>query len=396
MRRTLGFIFAVVLLLMLLHLLASLLNIAFLRPWSAAAPDEGPAVYKVTGATHIHTRHSDGSGTLTDILTAARANSLDFVWISDHNTLALIDSTDGRGRPLVLVGAELSLRPGHLLEYGLSEWTSEQAMGGLSGILDRLEQRHGLALIAHPFHPKIRWRDSVDARIQGMEILNADVEWRNDAPLELLGTLFAYPFFRHAMNALIDVPRRELRMWDSLTVQRPFVGLASVDAHAKIKLSKTSYWKFPPYDRVFALIQNVLYLRAPLASEPDRARSQILEALRRGRLAFGFSGLGDLRMANLWLQSGSQAYLPGETVQAASFDSLRIQLRLPAQHAFETYLYLDGVRIASSRQASITWPIREPGVYRVAVFQRRIRPTRLSRVNIPWLFANPFSIRKTS
>ena len=393
MKRTLGFIIGVVLALVLLNLLASLLNIAFLRPWSAAPPADSPAIHKIVGAAHIHTRYSDGSGSLQEILTAARSSNLDFIWITDHNTLALLDSGRLHRQPLVLVGAELSLQPGHLLAYGLSQWTSEQQLGGLSGILDSLEQRQGIAFLAHPYHPKMRWREPVDDRIHGMEVLNADVEWRNDRPLEMLGTLVAYPFFRHAMNFLIDYPRRELHLWDSLSVRRRFIGIGSVDAHAKIKLSKTSYWKFPPYDRVFSLIQNVLYVREPLASEPEHARRQVLEALRAGRLAFGFAGLGDLRMATIWLEADTGIYLPGETIEVDRETSLRLHIRLPREHQFETYLYRDGVRIAGSRLKAITWTIQEPGVYRVAIFQRRIRPTRFSRIPIPWLFANPFTIR---
>ena len=53
----------------------------------SAAPDRYPGRYtEVLGVVHVHTTHSDGDGTVGDVLEAAKAADLDFVIITDHNT----------------------------------------------------------------------------------------------------------------------------------------------------------------------------------------------------------------------------------------------------------------------------------------------------------------------
>ncbi len=389
MKRTAAIILGVVFLLLLLHLLIALADAALLAPWRSGFSANELPFFPAVGVTHVHSRHSDGSGSLADIVRAARRCRLDFVWITDHNTLALRDSATTTSFPVVLIGAELSLKPGHLLEYGLPQLPDEETFGGAAAIADSARRSGGMAFVAHPFHPKIRWRAAFPSAA-GLEILNADVEWRNDAPLELLGAIFAYPFFDHAMNLLLDRPQRELELWDRTLARRHTVGIGSVDAHARIKLSRTSYWPFPSYERTFAMIQNVLYLRKPLAGEPHAAKGQILRALRSGRLAFGFAGLGDLRAAQIWLESGGGRFAPGDSVGWATAQQIRV--KLPRSGRFEVALYKNGVRIARSQLHDVHWRLQGPGVYRVAVSQRRIQIRSLGRRTIPWLYANPFYV----
>ncbi len=392
MKKTLRIIFLVFFGLLAFRFLLSLINIALLSPLKLEKPRPAWPYTSAVGAIHIHSRHSDGSGTLRAIARAARANHLDFIWLSDHNTLALKDSQNAIQQPLILVGSELSLRPGHLLEYGLQNLYTENRVGGTAGIIDSINAHHGLAFIAHPFHPKIRWKGKIPGGATGIEILNADVEWRNDPPLQVLGTFLAYPLFNQAMNLLIDFPRREVHLWDSLSVHRNTVGIGSVDAHAKIKLSKTSYWKFPSYRRIFAFIQDLVYLRTPLPATPDAARQQIVAGLRRGNLLFGFSGLGDLREVGLWAQSRQTIYFPGDSIRLAPATKLTIHIRLPAHHLFETRLYHRGIQIAASQAREISWPLAQPGPYRVVIFQRRFKLPGFSRKLIPWIFSNNFYV----
>ncbi|RMD98649.1 MAG: hypothetical protein D6814_07100, partial [Calditrichaeota bacterium] len=117
MKKTLRIIFLVFFGLLAFRFLLSLINIALLSPLKLETLRPAWPYTSAVGAIHIHSRHSDGSGTLRTIARAARANHLDFIWLSDHNTLALKDSQNAIQQPLILVGSELSLRPGHLLEF---------------------------------------------------------------------------------------------------------------------------------------------------------------------------------------------------------------------------------------------------------------------------------------
>lgn len=394
MKRATLTILAVVFGLLALHILLSLINVALLQPRHAGAPDALPGITKLTGAMHIHSRHSDGSGYLANIASAGREAGLDFLLISDHNSLALKDSVDAVASPLLLVGAELSLTPKHVLAYGLPALYEEEAAGGVPGILDSVKAHDGFAFVAHPYHPKIYWRGEWYPEFTGIEILNADVEWRNDPFLEMLGAICAVPLFAHAMNLLIDLPVRELRLWDDLSKQRPTVGIGSVDAHARIKLSKTSFWKFPSYAKTFSLIQNVILFRGTVPDRPDSMRRSIVEAIQRGHVVFGYSGLGDLRQADIWLTSGGRVFLPGDEITFRSDETQSIHVTLPAGVACETMLYRDGLRIKSSTSDDIHWSLTQPGVYRVLVSQKRLHVPQFTRINLPWIFANPFYVQE--
>ena len=386
MKRSLLVILGILFGLLVFHVLVSFLNIAFLKPWRFPQIPRTIELYPYSGAIHIHSRFSDGSGELHEIVAAAREEKLDFLWITDHNTLSLFDSSDAYQRPVLMVGAELSLKPGHVITWNAARLDAGNASNLLLDTLD-------LVIVAHPLHPKIRWKEEYPVAVDGLEILNADVEWRNDTALELIGAVFAIPFFEYAMNLLIDPPLRELRLWDSLSTYRPVSGIGSVDAHAKIKLSKTDYWKFPSYQKMFALIQNVIYRTQPLPDSPSAARTAIAEAIRAGHLIFGFAGLGDLKAVRIFARNKQHVYFPGDTLNLDPDAPAQLHVSLPPGFEFETYLYHNGVRIRQSRLSEILWNIEHPGRYRIVVHQRRLRFPLFTRKNVPWIFSNPFYVR---
>ena len=70
------------------------------------------------------TAYSDGTGTVPEIAPAARANELDYVLLTDHDTLAARSAArrDGTARCSLLVGTEVSPhRRDHYLAFGLYE-----------------------------------------------------------------------------------------------------------------------------------------------------------------------------------------------------------------------------------------------------------------------------------
>lgn len=375
-----------------LWLIVSFVDIALLAPWNTDDEIVHSGMYGYTGVIHVHSRHSDGGGFLPEIHLAARKNNLDFLFISDHNVLTLLDSAALFQQPLVIVGTELTLGYGHLFSYGLQtlpEQFSEAKMGGFQAILDTLKKKNGLAIVSHPFHPKIRWKsDTLAAEIDGIEILNADVEWRNDRAGEILAAFIAFPFFDHAMNLLLDVPERELAFWDEQTIDRRLVGIGSADAHANIKLGSGRTWAFPSYQKTFSLVQDVVLLRDTLSSSVETATAQIVEAIRSGNVLFGFASLGSLHQVRIWSEGASNLLLPGDQVQFQDEQTLFIEL--PDIGPTETRLYKDGQMIAVSREQKIEWQLEQAGSYRVAVFQLRRQFPYISQRAIPWLFANPF------
>src|SRR5215210_1947668 len=99
----------------------------------------GP-LHDLAGVLHVHSTYSDGTGTVPEIAAAARANGLDFLLLTDHDTLA------ARER-----GEEVSpRRENHYLAFGL-ERPVEHAGLSPQEIVDRVNGAGGFGFLSHPF-----------------------------------------------------------------------------------------------------------------------------------------------------------------------------------------------------------------------------------------------------
>ncbi len=75
------------------------------------------------GDLHTHTEHSDGESTIADMAAAAARIGLDFLAITDHNTVTHHTEIDSRPWPLLLLpGEEVTMYRGHCNVWGLREW----------------------------------------------------------------------------------------------------------------------------------------------------------------------------------------------------------------------------------------------------------------------------------
>ena len=82
-----------------------------------AAPDP----LTVRGAIHVHTRRSDGTGTVEDVARAAARAGLDFVAITDHgDATQFMDAPRYIDGVLVIDGVEISTTAGHYIALGMA------------------------------------------------------------------------------------------------------------------------------------------------------------------------------------------------------------------------------------------------------------------------------------
>jgi hypothetical protein len=122
-------------------------------------PPRGAGWYR--GDLHAHTIHSDGHWDVPDLVAAARANGLDFVTLSDHNTIAPLAQMDSLSAPnlLTMGGLELTTYAGHALALGLREWIDWRVcppaapVRTMQDIAAVVEAAGGLFVIAHPMSP---------------------------------------------------------------------------------------------------------------------------------------------------------------------------------------------------------------------------------------------------
>ena len=107
------------------------------------------------GELHSHTVHSDGSLTVPELLAQASRNRLDFLAITDHNTitgLSEVEATAPEGL-LVIPGMEFTTFHGHALALGIHRWIDWRT--GFNGwkMQEAAQATHeagGLFIMAHP------------------------------------------------------------------------------------------------------------------------------------------------------------------------------------------------------------------------------------------------------
>jgi len=110
------------------------------------------------GDLHGHTIHSDGSWDVDGLLGFARQNQLDFVTLTDHNTLSALPQMDSRSSDerLTMGGFELTTFYGHALALGmrqLVDWRVRPGERTMTQIRAEVEALGGLFVIAHPMAP---------------------------------------------------------------------------------------------------------------------------------------------------------------------------------------------------------------------------------------------------
>ncbi len=110
------------------------------------------------GDLHGHTIHSDGSWDVDGLLGFARQHQLDFVTLSDHNTLSALPQMDSLSSDelLTMGGFELTTFYGHALALGVRQgvdWRVRSGERTMTQIKAEVEALGGLFAIAHPKAP---------------------------------------------------------------------------------------------------------------------------------------------------------------------------------------------------------------------------------------------------
>ena len=325
------------------------------------------------GIIHIHTKYSDGAGTFEHIARVANALKLDYLIVTDHNTLApLRDGKQGwYGMTLVLVGTEISTRAGHYLALNVHEEIRRDQP--TQAIIDEVNRQGGLGFIAHPYFKKRHWTDWTVTGMTGIEGYNTahDTFDENRMRLVLWGVAAPPDWF---YLSIIDRPYDPLSRWDRLITERgPMVGIGSADAH-EIRLAGL---KIAPYEIMFKLVRTHLLIPDATTLSPEA----VYDALRRGHAYFSIDLVSDADGFQFLAQEGDRLIgIAGDRVPLAA--NLQITTVLPAPAGLT--LLRDGVEVAHTTAALWKVPITEPGAYRVEAL----------RHGKPWIFSNPIYVER--
>ncbi|MGA9351790.1 MAG: CehA/McbA family metallohydrolase [Anaerolineae bacterium] len=118
------------------------------------------------GDLQSHTHHSDASGSVADLTAAARARGLDFVAVTDHNTVSHWAHLAAAGGDdlLLIPGQEITTYYGHANAWGAHGWQEFRCRDSatMARIIDAVHASGGLFSVNHPKDNGPAWEYSPD------------------------------------------------------------------------------------------------------------------------------------------------------------------------------------------------------------------------------------------
>ena len=133
----------------------------------------------LVGDIHSHSEHSDGGVTVLDAIHRARASRLDFVAITDHNTVSQNIIRPDDPDILVIPAMELTSFYGHTNFFGLERPVEDWRCRSPQDVADKMAEarsKGATVVINHPFQNSDggRWQAGFDVAFDAMEIWNGN------------------------------------------------------------------------------------------------------------------------------------------------------------------------------------------------------------------------------
>jgi len=387
---------AYVLLALLTYVLAVLLEGLLIR-----LPDDlvgAPSPGERIGAVHIHTKASDGSGTVPEVTAAARGADLSFIAITDHN-VAMDQAAVADDPPdfSVISGEEVTTFSGHFLTLGIPPGWQLPPTKESGALLTATRAAGGFNIIAHPFHTNIPWTGWESSDFDAIEVWNEDEVWRRDNWIDLFNAVLLYGVNdRLALVRLADRPSANFAQWDELLAQRPVVGMCGADAHAAVRLGRGRILRFPGYTTVFRVArQHVLLGPNTGGGDPSRASAEeILDALRHGRAFCALDALYPSGGFVSRVSSGGSSGGPGDFVTWAKAGSIHISVPRGSPRPLIKVIH-DGREMMEKEDWTLDAPLAGPGRYRTEVYLRQPGLLGWRRWAL-WIFSNPVYVTAPS
>jgi hypothetical protein len=355
----------------------------------APAPGEPPTV---RGIYHVHSKASDGTGTVEEIAAAAARAGLRFVILTDHGD-ALRPAPPPRyvGGVLCIEAVEISTAGGHYAAIGMGP--PPYPLGGEArDVVEDVARLGGLGIVAHPdsAKPELRWSEW-NAPFDALEWFSADSQWRDERRLRLLPAMLHYPLRPpETVASLFDRPADVLRRWDELGARRRVVGLAAADAHARMGLGgKTdpyddvAYVKLPSYEAVFRAFSMRVELREPWSGDATVDAASLVAALKAGRVYTVFDAIAGPGVLRFTVESGGHVARQGGTL--AMSGPVRVRAATNGPPRASVVLLRNGDVIHRADGPALEWEGEGPGVFRVEAYV----PGGPGDPPLPWMVGNP-------
>ena len=332
------------------------------------------------GVVHIHTTYSEGAGTPEEVLDAAKRARLDFIVITDHNSMAYWDKDRKRNStaPLLLMGIEISTKVGHLLGLGLQQSQGQFSRDAQSAI-NEIRTLQGSAVIAHPTRPKTSWRDLNVEGFTGMEILNMN---NILSDISIVRRIFLFPQAwineKGTLTSLIKFDTETIALWDSLNSRRIVAGFYGADAHGSV------FTGVPSYETLFRIAS--LHLVTRRKAVDTLTENDMRTLLRKGSFYISIDGIAPSTYVDFRLVRNKTTFLGIGELCNSIHENDRLKFDAIAPEGSSIRLMRNGTLYMMFENPHFDIPLTMSGAYRVEiVIPKEHNPYRDDRI---WVITN--------
>ncbi|OGO17997.1 MAG: hypothetical protein A2Z14_11660 [Chloroflexi bacterium RBG_16_48_8] len=158
-----------------------------MKPFESPVLCKEPGWYR--GELHCHTHHSEAEGSLEDLVSTAKAQKLDFVAVTEHNTvshlpeLAALECHD----LLLIPGMEITTDGGHANVWGIDRWVEFRCcdQDQMARVVAEAKARGALISINHPKEMGPPWTYDGESEFDCLEVWQLAWFMLNDQSLAL-------------------------------------------------------------------------------------------------------------------------------------------------------------------------------------------------------------------
>jgi len=313
---------------------------------------------------HVHSTWSDGTGTVPQIMRAAKRAGVDVVLLTDHDTLAARDhGQEGwHDGVLLLVGEEVTPVDDHYLAFGIDRVIEKDGKSP-AAVCREVEDQGGFGFAAHPFSEGSRLFRKRGIPFHDLECLKGLELWSfvNDTGQSIDRLRDVVRFLVAPDRYIEHPPARNLREWDRLCHDRDVIAIGGLDAHqVGLRIGSWVPLRLMSYRRSFR------HLRTHVLVEGGPDRESVFAALRAGRCYIARDSLAPAR---------------GFTFQN---DAGTLRARVPRDARLR--LLHNGREVATARGRAIDHAAEAPGAYRVEAFLDAHGRERT------WILSNPIRV----
>jgi hypothetical protein len=343
---------------------------------------------------HVHSflgGHSRGS--FSEIISAAQANQLDFVVMTEHPARDF-DSAEmtlkgSHGGVLFLNGNEVSTASGDRLLMVPGDVSARDADKlPTSEVVTKAKARGTVSLAAYPEESN-NWNT---AGLNGVEVFNV---YSNARQVNPVFAVFDVIWSRRSYPALLFAtfyarPTENLKRWDAALANARLTATPGNDAHANVGISLNDSSGKPilglqldPYETSFRLVR--LHLLVPRHQSLNN--ETVLDAIRLGHCFIAFDLFGETAGFSFTAENAGTIAIQGDEIALQSNTRLRVDVPVVSRVLVlrNGQPWKDETGVTSK-----TFDVKETGVYRLEIYLPQLgKPVGEQ----PWIISNPIYVR---